>query len=158
MVHTGMTFEAAAMPMLDSLYRTAFRMVHDEAAAEHCVERTYLEGQHNFPHHGGIDDLRVWMFGLLFREIHKGRTAWVQVKRWLKPARDDGDQILCELDGMPGMLREAILLVDVEGFNKREAARILEISEQEAAERLAEGRFRLQAALAGGPAIAPCRM
>jgi DNA-directed RNA polymerase specialized sigma24 family protein len=160
MMHSGINFEAAAMPLMSDLYRTAFRMVHDEAAAERFVKRTFVEVRRESRPMWDADQIRLQLFRGLFREIHQGRKAWLHIKTWLTGDADtpddysDRNEILRELDGIPGTLREAVLLADVEGFNKRELARILEIPEELAASRLAEGRSRLREALADSAAPA----
>jgi DNA-directed RNA polymerase specialized sigma24 family protein len=160
MMHSGINFEAAAMPLVADLYRTAFRMVHDEAAAERFVKRAYVEMRREFRPAWDADEIRLQLFRGLFREIHQGRKAWLHIKTWLTGDGDtpdgycDRNEILRELDDIPGILREAVLLADVEGFNKREVAQILEIAEELAASRLAEGRERLRKALAGDATLA----
>jgi len=160
MMHSGINFEAAAKPLVSDLYRTAFRMVHDEAAAERFVKRTFVEVRRESRPTWDADEIRLQLFRGLFREIHQGRKAWLHIKTWLTGDADtpddysDRNEILRELDGIPGTLREAVLLADVEGFNKRELARILELPEELAASRLAEGRSRLREELADSAAPA----
>jgi RNA polymerase sigma-70 factor (ECF subfamily) len=152
MMHTGTTFESAALPLVGNLYRAAFRMVHDEGAAERFVERTFLKGRRRLHHLQDVDSLRRRMFAILFCELHKRRKAWLNLKALFTCRTDvpqdyaDQDEMLRELDRIPGVLREVILVVDIEGFNKSEAAEILEIAPDLVATRLAQGRARLRAA------------
>src|SRR5437868_6170960 len=138
MMHRENSFEAVALPFLDSLYRTAFRMVHDQRTAERCVEEAYVEACTSFRDLPEATDHRAWLFAILFHSLHKRRKPWLNIKGWLtrsleepqKPAEAaaaDRDEILPALDSIPGIFREVLLLVDVEGFNKSEAERILGI-------------------------------
>ena len=159
MMHSGMNFETAAMPLAGDLYRAAFGMVHDESAAERLLHRAYLKASREFGPSWQADEVRRRLFRCLFREIHTGRNAWLQIAEWLTGNSDtpdkhsDRNEILQELDIIPGMVREVVLLADVEGFNKSESAWILGVSEELVASRLAEGRTRLRAAL-GNPLLA----
>ena len=142
-------FETATLPYLDSLYRTAFRMVYDQAAAERCVERTYLEARASY---GTRDtpDGRVWLYATLFRILHRRRKAWFPAAR---PSDHYG--MLAMLDNIPAILREVVLLADVEGFNRSEIQAILEIPAETVGTRLMEGRIRLRTGLADMAAGAP---
>ena len=58
--------------------------------------------------------------------------------------------MLRALDSIPGIFREVLLLIDVEGFNRSEVQGILRIPAEVVASRLAEGRTRLHSNLNGG--------
>jgi RNA polymerase sigma-70 factor (ECF subfamily) len=146
MMDARSTFEAVAMPCLESLYRTALRMVHDEAAAARCIEQTFLEARSRVPRIPGVTDLRVWMFSILFRKLrlHPVRTP--------RPVVPDQDEVLDALDRIPAIFREVLLLADVEGFRRSEIEAILLIPTELVKGRLTEGRDRLRHALQpGGP-------
>ncbi len=125
-----------ATPHLESLYRTAYRMVHDRSAAEHCVERTYVDA--------GRQDDRLTLFTTLFRVLHNYRRPWLTLKRRQPAAHDE---LLRALDTVPSEYREVLLLADVEGFNRSEIQAILGIAAETAADRLREGRSRLRSEL-----------
>jgi RNA polymerase sigma-70 factor (ECF subfamily) len=164
MMHPENSFEAVTLPCLDSLYRIAFRMVHDQGIAERCVEQAYVEALHSFHRRPEVTDPRVWLFAILFRLLHNRRKALLHIKGWLNRSRKapceltdeagpgdtaDQDEMLRALDNIPGIFREALLLADVEGFNHTEIQETLGIPAKMAAARLAEGRTRLRAALTG---------
>ena len=123
-------------PHLESLYRTAYRMVHDQTAAERCIERTYVEA-------GEATD-RLALFTTLFRVLHNRRKPWLALKRHRPAAHDE---VICALDTVPSEYREVVLLADVEGFNRSEIQSILGIPADAAADRLREGRSRLRTEL-----------
>ncbi|HLK61802.1 MAG TPA: hypothetical protein VKU19_00085 [Bryobacteraceae bacterium] len=139
------TFEAAAMPYLENLYRTALRMVHDEEAAVRSIEQTFLEARSQAHHISEVTDWRVWMFSILFRKLRFHPAGTVS-----RAAEPDQDEILGALDGIPAVFREVLLLADVEGFGKPELEAILQVPAELVATRLAEGRARLRHALQYG--------
>ena len=170
MMHRENSFEAVALPFLDSLYRAAFRMVHDERTAERCVEQAYVEACNSFHHLPEVTDHRARLFAILFRSLHNRRKAWLHIKGWLTRSLEeqhelaetaetgdaaDQDEMLLALDSIPEIFREVLLLVDVEGFNRSEVQGILGIPAEVVASRLEEGRTRLRTSLNGGGRMNP---
>jgi len=146
-------FEAATLPLLDNLYQTAIRMVHDHSAAEQCIRQTYREARNTFYILPSETDYRVAMFGILFRILHHRGRDWSKLKRWFAaPVRDE---ILRAVDAIPEACREVLLLADVEGFSRAQIQGILEVSAEAVDSRLAEGRARLRAALGSGSSPEP---
>ena len=153
-------FETLVLPLLDGLFRTSLRMVHDETAAERCVELTYVEASRSFDGISEMAPLRVWLFQILFRTIRNHGGYWSQLREWLRfsdrpqthyvpdsPCQSEHDRILHVLDNIPTPLREVLLLSDVEDFSGTEIKTILGISLDVIAARLVEGRARLRAEL-----------
>src|SRR5436305_1375013 len=114
MMHRENSFEAVALPFLDSLYRTAFRMVHDQRTAERCVEQAYVETCDSFRHLPEVTDPRAQLFAIPFRSLHKRRKPWLNIKGWVtrsleepQPAETAGvadqDEMLLALDSIPGI-------------------------------------------------------
>src|SRR3954454_18355312 len=58
-------FEAEALASLDSLYRTARRLTHDEAEAEDLVQDTYLKAFRAADRFEPGTNLRAWLFTIL---------------------------------------------------------------------------------------------
>src|SRR3954471_24823791 len=58
-------FEAEALASLDSLYRTARRLTHDEAEAEDLVQDTYLKAFRAADRFQAGTNLRAWLFTIL---------------------------------------------------------------------------------------------
>ena len=156
-------FETLALPLMDGLFRTSLRMVHDQTTAERCVELTYVEASRSFdgmpPSSKTMATLRVRLFTILFRTIRNHGGYWRQIRNWLSlpgrprnvpadsPCQPEHDQILRTLDNVPTPLREVLLLSDVENFSRTEVQTILGLSPEVIAARLAEGRARLLAEL-----------
>jgi RNA polymerase sigma-70 factor, ECF subfamily len=169
MMHRENSFEAVALPFLDSLYRTAFRMVHDERDAERYVEQAYVEASNSFNHLPEVTDHRARLFAILFHSLHNRRKAWLHIKGWLTRSLEnqhglaetetgdgaDQDEMLQALDSIPEIYREVLLLVDVEEFDRTEVQGILGISAEAVASRLEEGRTRLRTNLNGGGRMNP---
>src|SRR4029077_8963235 len=124
MMHRENSFEAVALPYLGSLYRTAYRMVHDKSTAERCVEQAYVEACNSFHHLPEVTDHRTWIFGLLFRGLHNRRKAWLHIKGWLTRSQEephefaeadqpgdvaDQDLMLRTFDHIPEIYREVLL-------------------------------------------------
>ncbi len=113
-----------------------------------------VEAGRRFHHSPDAGAIRLRLFAALFDEIHNVRNTWRQVRGWFAGDRPDPDELLRELDRLPGNLRELVVLGDVEGLNNRECADILRISEEQANMRLAEARARLRARLEEQAAVA----
>src|SRR5262245_60283224 len=60
-------FEDLALPHLKALYRLAFRLTGDTAAAEDLVQETYLKAFQSFASLRSADSIRPWLFQILSR-------------------------------------------------------------------------------------------
>jgi RNA polymerase sigma-70 factor, ECF subfamily len=60
-------FEDLALPHLKALYRLAFRLTGDTAAAEDLVQETYLKAFQGFASLRSDDSIRPWLFSILSR-------------------------------------------------------------------------------------------
>jgi RNA polymerase sigma-70 factor (ECF subfamily) len=60
-------FEELALPHLNAVYRLAFRLVGDAAAAEDLVQETYLKAFQSFASLRSADSIRPWLFQILSR-------------------------------------------------------------------------------------------
>jgi RNA polymerase sigma-70 factor (ECF subfamily) len=170
----GGEFERAAMPFLDSLYNTAYRMARNAEDAEDLVQETYLKAYRSFGQFTPGTNLKAWLFKILkntfineyrkrqaapiasdFAEIEESFESQVspeaagQMKNpeeeILDGAFDEGVQKA--LDVLPVDYRMAVLLADIEGFSYKEIAEILDIPVGTVMSRLYRGRKLLEAAL-----------
>src|SRR5262249_28909062 len=103
-----------------------------------------------------------WLYGVAYRTALKARTAAARRRKHerqaremlqVEPPRDAPDQDVRplldqELERLSDDYRAAVVLCDLEGKTKREAARQLGIPEGTLSSRLARGRARLRARLA----------
>ena len=168
----GGQFEQAAMPYLDSLYNTAYRMARNAEDAEDLVQETYLKAYRSFGQFTPGTNLKAWLFKILkntfINEYRKRQAAPIesdfadieesfesqlaaeatgQMKNpeetILEGAFDEGVQKA--LDELPVDYRMAVLLADIEGFSYKEIAEILDIPVGTVMSRLYRGRKLLEA-------------
>jgi RNA polymerase sigma-70 factor (ECF subfamily) len=90
-VHGGgewRAFERAALPHLDSVYRLAFRLTGDAAAAEDLTQETFLKALKAFGSLRDAGRVRPWLFQILSRLVtDRHRVAGREV------SLDDGGDI-----------------------------------------------------------------
>lgn len=165
-------FERAAMPFLDSLYNTAYRMARNAEDAEDLVQETYLKAYRSYGQFTPGTNLKAWLFKILkntfINEYRKRQAAPAESdfadieesfesqlapdasgqmknpeEEILESAFDEGVQRA--LDELPEDYRMAVLLADIEGFPYKEIAEILEIPVGTVMSRLYRGRKLLEA-------------
>lgn len=167
-------FERQALPFLDSLYNTAYRLARNSEDAEDLVQETYLKAYRSFDQFTPGTNLKAWMFKILknafineyrrrqtvpqesdFAEIeenlesHLRPEAAGQIKDPEQEAIEgalDGD-VQRALDELPPDYRMAVVLADLEGFSYKEIADILEIPVGTVMSRLYRGRKLLEEVL-----------
>lgn len=160
--YTREDFEAAALPHLDYLYRTALRILQERSAAEDVVQEAYLQAWKSFHRFQLGTDCRAWMFTILFNEIRHHRRKWND--RWVEvdseeqleqnlphsppiPEEVRDEDVLRALDSIPVDYRTVVLLADVQEFSYREIAAILEVPIGTVMSRLSRGRQLLRGSL-----------
>ena len=62
---SGWDFEDAAMPFLDSLYNTAYRMARNAQDAEDLVQETYLKAYKYYDKFQEGTNFKAWLFKIL---------------------------------------------------------------------------------------------
>jgi RNA polymerase sigma-70 factor (ECF subfamily) len=167
-------FEAAAMPYLDSLYNTAYRMARNAEDAEDLVQETFLKGYRSYGQFTPGTNLKAWLFKILkntfineyrrkqaapyksdFAEIEESFESQLapeaagQMKNPEQEALENAfdEDVQRALDLLPADYRMAVLLADIEGFSYREIAEILEIPVGTVMSRLYRGRKLLEEAM-----------
>jgi len=157
-------FEAAALPHLNDLFRTAARLLGDSARADDVVQEVYLAAWSSFHRFEAGTNCRAWLFRILFHTLHHYRRKWLNPREIADPqeiieqtpancvplsAEITDEEIQAALAGVPEDYRAAVLLVDVEEFSYKEAARILDTPIGTVMSRLSRGRRLLREKLAG---------
>ena len=120
-------FEAAALPHLNELFRTAARLVGNRTEAEDLIQETYLQAWKSFHRFELGTNCRAWLFRILFNKAnhHRQWLFWrkchdseVELESWLEyqpPINEQlsDEEVLIALESLPRHYREAVLLADV---------------------------------------------
>ncbi len=170
----GWDFEAAAMPFVDALYNTGYRMTRNAEDAEDLVQETYLKAYRYYDKFEEGTNFKAWLFKILkntfinnyrkkqrtppqsdFAEIEDSFETQLseEVTRQMKnPEEELLENVLDEdvqqaLDTLSPDYRMAVILADLEGFSYKEIAEILELPVGTVMSRLYRGRKLLEAAM-----------
>ena len=170
----GWDFEAAAMPFVDSLYNTAYRMTRNAEDAEDLVQESYLKAYKYYDKFQEGTNFKAWLFKILkntfinsyrrrqarppqsdFAEIEESFETQVsdEVKRRIKSPEEEllegvlDEDVQRALDDLPTDYRMAVVLADLENFSYKEIAEILELPVGTVMSRLYRGRKLLEASM-----------
>ncbi len=161
------SFSDEAITHLDTLYRGALRLTRDAEKAQDLVQDTYaraLRYQHSFE---TGTNMRAWLFAIMrnlfwdrVKSTRQGEvsldddTGEFALYDRLKddsahPEADVLDRIAASevveaVEKLPPVYREVVLLVDVEGFSYKDAARVLEVPIGTVMSRLHRARQQMQ--------------
>jgi RNA polymerase sigma-70 factor, ECF subfamily len=152
-------FEAAALPHLNDIYRTAARLLADSAKADDVVQDVYLQAWKSFDRFEVGTNCRAWLYKILFYVVHHHRRKWFNA-RLVKDSEEfldiavaheapipehlTDEEILAAVDEVPQDFRAVVLLVDVEEFSYKEASGILGVPIGTVMSRLSRGRRLLR--------------
>jgi RNA polymerase sigma-70 factor (ECF subfamily) len=160
------TFEAVAVPFMQSLYNTALRLTHRTEDAADLVQETYLRAYRTFENFTPGSNCKAWLFTILYSIfINQYRQAKrrppmetleerfhhvpepgdpaqdaTMVERWGSRWSPEVERALRQL---PEDLRAPLLLVDIEGLSYEEAASALGCAVGTVGSRLFRGRKSL---------------
>ena len=73
-------FEAAAMPHIDDLFRTAQRVLKDPSRAEDVVQEVYLQAWKSFERFELGTNCKAWLYKILFHSINHYRRKWFRLR------------------------------------------------------------------------------
>jgi len=170
------TFADQAMEHMPSLYAAAMRMTRNRADAEDLVQETYLKAYRAFGGFEEGTNLRAWLYRILtntFINIYRAkkrrpdesnlddvedlylyrRLGALEAAQAGRSAEDEvldsftEIEVKSALEALPEQFRMAVLLADVEGFQYKEIAEILDIPIGTVMSRLHRGRRALQKSL-----------
>jgi len=170
----GWDFEAAAMPFVDALYNTAYRMTRNSEDAEDLVQETYLKAYRYYDKFEEGTNFKAWLFKIMkntfinnyrkkqqapalsdFADIEESFESQVseETARQIKnPEEEFLENVLDEdvqraLDKLPPDYRMVVILADLEDFSYKEIADILDCPVGTVMSRLYRGRKLLEKAL-----------
>ena len=170
------TFAEQAMEHMPSLYAAAMRMTRNKADAEDLVQETYLKAYRAFGGFQEGTNLRAWLYRILtntFINTYRAkkrrpdesdlddvedlylyrRLGALEASQAGRSAEDEvldtftDGEVKAALEALPEQFRMAVLLADVEGFQYKEIAEILDIPIGTVMSRLHRGRRALQKSL-----------
>ena len=160
------TFEAEALPHLDTVYRVALRLSGDESQADDLTQETMLKAYRAWAQFRKGTNARAWLLTILrntfINEDRKRRKTGptvdvTEVEAYtvfhdLQDADPEGrffdqlvdDDVTRAIDELPDEFREALVLSDVEGLPYAEIARITEVPVGTVKSRIFRARQALQ--------------
>jgi len=167
----GWDFEAAAMPFVDALYNTAYRMTRNAEDAEDLVQEAYLKAYKYYDKFEEGTNFKAWLFKIMkntfinnyrkkqqappqsdFADIEESFETQVSEdagKKIKNPEEELLENVLDEdiqrsIDELPPDYRMVVLLADLENFSYKEIAEILEVPVGTVMSRLYRGRRLLE--------------
>ena len=155
-------FEADALALVDSLYRTARRLTRVPADAEDLVQETYLKAFGAADRFTPGTNLRAWLFTILHNtarnrardRVRQGLTVDSELVERVADQIDGapdtpetlllrdtlGPELQAAIDALPEAFREAVWLRDVEEFSYADIAQMLAIPPGTVMSRISRGR------------------
>ena len=155
------SFESAALPHANDLFRMASSLLRNRAEAEDALQECMLQAWKSFDRFERGTNCRAWLYKILFHVVSHQRRKWSRM--WLAedpqiledtlvaraeiPDRLTDEEILAALRNMPQRYAEVVMLADVQEFSYREIQETLSIPIGTVMSRLSRGREYLRAEL-----------
>jgi RNA polymerase sigma-70 factor, ECF subfamily len=152
-------FEAAALPWLPEIYRTAVGLLGNRDEAEDLAQDVFLQAWKSFHRFEPGTNIRAWLHKILVHRAHHFRRKFFSWNRNKSDETEDipvevqvpdylsDRQVVDALSQVPTPFREAIVLADVREFSYQETAEMLGIPIGTVMSRLSRGRKLLREAL-----------
>ena len=136
--------KAETIAYINELYRTATRLTRNQTDAEDLVQETYMQAWKSFKHYEIGTNCRAWLYKIMFNKFDHHRRKKATQAKYFQEAADEfvfdnasystpvpehltDKEIINALDKLPEHYRSVVLLADVQEFDYKEIAEILEI-------------------------------
>ncbi len=157
-------FWLLVQPYDRSLRALAYRVLGSRDLMEDALQDAYLKAFRALPSFRGESGLASWLYRIVYNscldQLRRGRssqhTSLEDTEGAIDPRPDPADvavrrqDLAAALASLPADIRAAVLLVDAEGLDYREAAEVLGIARGTVASRLNRARAQLRIALGAG--------
>lgn len=156
-------FEAEAMQHINDLYRTATRLTMNQTDADDLVQETYMQAWKSFDHYEPGTNCRAWLYKILFNKFDHFRRKKYTRGRYMQEADElvfsnavysapipehlTDQEVIAALNKLPEHYRSVVLLADVQDFDYKEVAQILDIPIGTVMSRLNRARTQLKKSL-----------
>ena len=154
------TFDKALMQQYDSLYRIAYAWSHQSAIAQDLVQETMLKALENQDNIDNLQHLKPWLVKIM-RNIFLDQMRFNNRWQWVEESEIDqhkysqcneiefqknqhNELLYRAMKQLPFEQREAISLVDLQGFSYQEIADITDTPLGTVMSRISRGRQRLK--------------
>lgn len=156
-------FDKALKQQYDSLYRMAYAWCHHSSMAQDLVQETMLKALENQEDLCSLQHLKAWLVKImrnLFLDEMRFKSRWqwveeaeidhhhcVQCSESELAAKQRNQMLYQAMSQLPFEQREAITLVDLQGFSYQEIAEITSTPVGTVMSRISRGRQRLKSLL-----------
>ena len=132
-------FEAAALPFLPEIYRTAVGLIGNREEAEDLAQDVFMQAWISFHKFEKGTNMRAWLHKILAFKASHARRKFFRFPAFGNKEEESPDipvndpvpdhlsdrQVMEALAGVPSPFREALVLCDVREFSYQEIAAML---------------------------------
>jgi RNA polymerase sigma-70 factor, ECF subfamily len=154
-------FEAAALPFLPEIYRTAVGLIGNRDEAEDVAQEVFAQAWQSFHKFEKGTNMRAWLHQILAFKASSFRRKWFRLLAFGNKEEESPDipvndplpdhlsdkQVMEALAAVPSPFRETLVLCDVREFSYREIAGMLKVPIGTVMSRLSRGRKLLRAGM-----------
>jgi RNA polymerase sigma-70 factor (ECF subfamily) len=159
---TRAEFEAAALPYLPEIYRTAVGLIGSRDEAEDLAQDVFLQAWKSFHKFEQGTNIRAWLHKILVYRASHFRRKFFRLQPFGNKDEETADipvdvpvpdylsdkQVLDALLQVPSPFRETLVMSDVREFSYREIADMLRVPIGTVMSRISRGRKILRGGLA----------
>jgi RNA polymerase sigma-70 factor (ECF subfamily) len=156
-------FEAAALPFLPEIYRTAVGLIGNRTEAEDLAQDVFYQAWKSFHKFEKGTNMRAWLHKILVFRASHFRKKFFRMEPFgnkdeetedipvdvLVPDHLSDRQVREALMNVPSPFRETLVMADVRDFSYQEIAKMLKVPIGTVMSRLSRGRKVLRESLKG---------